>query len=91
MELVVPWQALLDLIEPHYPKANKKGGSPPYSLATILLTHLFQQWYSLCDPAMEEALIKVHNMCHFAGIELICDNMPDKIMILTFRHLLEKD
>jgi IS5 family transposase len=25
MEAVVPWQALIDLIEPHYPKANKKG------------------------------------------------------------------
>ena len=26
MEPVVPWQALIDLIEPHHPKANKKGG-----------------------------------------------------------------
>jgi|694.fasta_scaffold26929_1 hypothetical protein len=28
METVVPWQALLDLIEPHYPKTSKKGGRP---------------------------------------------------------------
>jgi IS5 family transposase len=35
MELVVPWQALIDLIEPHYPKASKKGGRPPYPLATM--------------------------------------------------------
>ena len=34
MEAVVPWQALIDLIEPHYPKARKKGGRPPYPLAT---------------------------------------------------------
>jgi len=34
MEVVVPWQALIELIEPHYPKANKKGGRPPYPLAT---------------------------------------------------------
>jgi IS5 family transposase len=27
MEEVVPWQALIDLIEPHYPKTSKKGGS----------------------------------------------------------------
>ena len=26
MEVVVPWQALIDLIEPHHPKASKKGG-----------------------------------------------------------------
>ena len=30
MEAVVPWQALIALIEPHYPKASKKGGRPPY-------------------------------------------------------------
>jgi IS5 family transposase len=36
MEVVVPWQALIDVIEPHYPKANKKGGRPPYPLATML-------------------------------------------------------
>ena len=51
MEAVVPWQALIDLIEPHYPKASKKGGRPPYPLATMLRIHLQQQWYSLSDPA----------------------------------------
>lgn len=25
MEAVVPWKALVDLIEPHYPKAGSKG------------------------------------------------------------------
>jgi IS5 family transposase len=50
MEAVVPWQALIDLIEPHYPKASKKGGRPPYPLATMLRVHLLQQWYSLSDP-----------------------------------------
>jgi IS5 family transposase len=59
MEAVVPLQALIDLIEPHYPKASKKGGRPPYSLTTMLQIHLLQQWYSLSDPAMEEALIEV--------------------------------
>jgi IS5 family transposase len=28
--VVVPWQALIALIEPHYPKTSKKGGRPPY-------------------------------------------------------------
>ena len=51
----MPWQALIDLIEPHYPKASKKGGRPPYQLATLLRVHLLEQRYSLSDPAMEEA------------------------------------
>ncbi len=90
MEAVVPWQALINLIEPHYPKASKKGGRPPYPLAMMLRIHRLQQWYSLSDPAMEEALIEVPTMRHFAGIELISDRIPDETTILTFRHLLEK-
>ena len=77
MDAVVPWQALIDLIEPHYPKASKKGGRPPYLLGTMLRIHLLQQWYSLSDPAMEEALIEVPTMRRFAGIELISDRLPD--------------
>jgi len=90
MEAVVPWDALINLIEPHYPKASKKGGRPPYPLATMLRIHLLQQWYSLSDPAMEEALIEVPTMRRFAGIDLISDRIPDETTILTFRHLLEK-
>ena len=58
MEVVVPWPALITLIEPYYPKASKKGGRPPYPLATMLRIHLLQQWYALSDPAMEEALMR---------------------------------
>ena len=90
MEVVVPWQALIDLIEPHYPKTSKKGGRPPYPLAVMLRIHLLQQWYSLSDPAMEKALIEVPTMRRFAGIDLISDRIPDETTILTFRHLLEK-
>jgi IS5 family transposase len=88
--VVLPWQGLFDLIEPHYPKANKKGGGPPYPLATMLRVHLLQHWYSLSDPTMEEALIEVHTMRRFAGIELISDRIPDETTILTFRRLLER-
>jgi IS5 family transposase len=34
MEVVVPWEARIGLIKPHYPKTSKKGGRPPYPLAT---------------------------------------------------------
>ena len=77
MEAVVPWQALIDLIEPFFPKASKKGGRPRYPLGTMLRIHLLQQWYSLSDPAMEEALIEVPTMRRFASIELISDRIPD--------------
>jgi IS5 family transposase len=44
MEAVVPWQALIDLIEPCYPKTGCKGGRPPYPLKTMLRIHPMQQW-----------------------------------------------
>jgi len=90
MEAVVPWKALIDQIEPAYPKTGAKGGRPPYPLETMLRIHLMQQWYDLSDPAMEDALIEVPTMRRFAGIDLISDRIPDETTILGFRHLLEK-
>ena len=90
IEKVVPWKALIDLIEPHYPKTSSKGGRPAHPLANMLRIHLMQQWYSLSDPAMEDALIEVPTMRRFAGIDLISDRIPDETTILAFRHLLEK-
>jgi hypothetical protein len=55
MEKVVPWKALIDLIEPHYPKISSKGGRPPYPLTTMLRIHLLQQWYDLSDPAIQRS------------------------------------
>jgi IS5 family transposase len=90
MQAVVPWKALIDLIEPVYPKTGSKGGRPPYPLETMLRIHLMQQWYDLSDPAMEDARIEVPTMRRFAGIDLICDRIPDETTILSFRHQLEK-
>lgn len=42
MEQVVPWAALLALIEPHYPKMGRPGRQP-YALATMLRVHFLQQ------------------------------------------------
>jgi len=39
MEAVVPWDALIGLIEPIDPKTGKEGGHPPYPLATMLRIH----------------------------------------------------
>jgi IS5 family transposase len=90
MEHVVPWQPLIDLIEPFCPKKGSKGDRPPSPLETMLRIHLIQHWYSLSDPAMEDALIEVPTMRRFAGIDLISERIPDETTILAFRHLLEK-
>ena len=56
----------------------------------MLRIHLMQQWYSLSDPAMEDALIEVATIRHFARIDLISDLISDETTILSFKHLLEK-
>ena len=50
MELVVPWKALLKVIEPCYPVAGRR--CHPYPLETMLRVHLAQNWFALSNPAM---------------------------------------
>ena len=38
-QVVMPSQALLDLIESGYPKTSKKGSKPPYPMTAMLLIH----------------------------------------------------
>lgn len=87
MEQVVPWNALLKLIAPHYPKMGRPGRQP-YPLATMLRIHFLQQWYALSDPGMEEALYEMPVMRRFSRLGGL-DNIPDETTILNFRRLLE--
>ena len=57
MNLVVPWTELLSLIALNAPRA--KTGRPPFELVTMLRIHLLQQWFSLSDLVMEEALFEM--------------------------------
>jgi IS5 family transposase len=88
MELVVPWAALVQIVEPHWPKA--KTGRPPFAVETMLRIHYMQQWFGLSDPAMEEALHDVPLYREFAKIGLGLARLPDETTILRFRHLLER-
>lgn len=87
MEQVVPWDALLALVEPVYPKAGK--GRRPYPMKTMLRIHLLQNWFGYSDPAMEEALYEVAPLRRFAGLSLTRGSVPDETTILNFRRLLE--
>ena len=88
MDRVVPWEKLLGLIEPHYPKAG--NGRRPMPLERMVRIYFVQQWYGLSDPGMEEALYDIESVRRFAGIELGDVDIPDETTILNFRHLLEK-
>jgi IS5 family transposase len=87
MEQVVPWDALVELIAPYYPEG--KTGRPPFSLFTMLRVHFMQQWFSLSDPAMEEAFFDAPLYREFAQLQEF-GRLPDESTILRFRHRLEK-
>jgi IS5 family transposase len=89
MDKVVPWAAMLALIEPSYPTSGRRG-RPPMPAATMLRIHFMQQWYALSDPAMEDALYEIESMRRFAGLELNDDAIPDETTILKFRRFLEQ-
>ena len=87
MERVVPWRALIDLITPYAPEG--KRGRPPFPVETMLRVHFMQQWFTLSDPAMEEALHDVPLFREFAGLNWET-RLPDETTILRFRRLLEE-
>ena len=88
MNRVVPWSALVELVAAHAPVGNK--GRPPFPVETMLRIHFMQQWFTLSDPAMEEALHDVPLFREFSGLDNWTTRLPDESTILRFRHLLEK-
>jgi IS5 family transposase len=87
MDSVVPWDLMIRLIEPAYPKSAV--GRPAYALSSMIRVYCMQQWYGLSDPAMEEALYEMASMGRFAGFSLGSGSIPDETTIPNFRHLLE--
>ena len=93
MEHVVPWAALvallalLALIAPYYPEG--RTSRLPFALETMLRVHFVQQWFSLSDPAMEEAFFDTPLYREFARLDEF-SRMPGESTILRFRHRLEK-
>jgi transposase, IS5 family len=88
MNEIVPWQALCEVIEPHYPKAG--NGRPPVGLERMLRMYFVQHWFNLADEACEEALLDSTALRRFVGIDLGTERVPDGTTLLRFRRLLEK-
>jgi IS5 family transposase len=75
-------------IAPFMPEG--KRGRPPFPVESLLRIHFMQQWFTLSDPAMEEALHDMPLFRDFAGLGGWDDRLPDESTILRFRHVLEK-
>ena len=78
MDQLVPWQNMVDAIEPVYPKAG--SGSRPCPLETMLRIHCVQHWYNLSDAVMEDALYEI------ASIRLVIRLSLDNAIPDRYRH-----
>ena len=66
METIVPWAALCQVIEPHYPKAG--NGRPPIGLERMLRIHFLQHWFNLADLAQAITLQVAGRLVKVPGI-----------------------
>ena len=83
MQAIVPWSALCEVIEPHYPKAG--NGRPPIGLQRMLRIHFIQHWFNLADLSCEEAQYDSASLRRFVGIDLGCEPVPDATTLTKFR------
>lgn len=91
MEAAVPWKKLLSIIEPFYhPSPGPQGGRPAAGLSKMFRIHCLQHWFTLSDPAVEDALHESPVLRRFVGIDLGVEPVPDETTIMRFRHLLEE-
>ena len=66
-------------------------GRPPIGLSRMLRVYLIQQWYSLSDEAVEDAIYDSQSVRAFVGVDLARESAPDATTLLKFRRLLEKN
>lgn len=76
--------------EPIHPKVEGPR-RPPIGLEHISHPHGLQQWVTLSDSAVEDALSDSHAMQPFVDIELSQEPVPNETIICKFRYLLEAD
>lgn len=91
MDRIVPWAELVAVVDPVYPKVSEAGGRPPIALERMLRICFLQLWFSLSDPAVEEALYDSAAMRGFVGVDLGAEAAPDETTVCKFRHLLERN
>jgi IS5 family transposase len=88
MERVVPWRNLVALIAPFMPEG--KRGRPLFPVESLLRLHFMQQWFTLSDRAMEEALHDMPLSRELSGLRGWGDRPPDERTMLRIHHVLEK-
>lgn len=86
---MIPWGEVAAILEPFYPK-REGAGRPAIGVERMHRIHFLQHWFTLSDPAVEEALYDSRAMRQFVRIDLGREPVPDETTICKFRHPTEQ-
>jgi IS5 family transposase len=83
----IDWRPFQKVLEPLYHPTQGRPSHPPLMMFKALL---LQQWYSLSDPGLEEAICDRLSFQRFLGLSLT-DPVPDETRICRFRNRLAQE
>src|SRR6516164_2486202 len=86
IDRALDWNAFEDLLASIH---RQTTGAPGYPPATMLKIILLQEWFTMSDPAAEEAVRDRMSFRRFCGISLDRDT-PDHASIRRFRETIDK-
>ena len=94
IESIIDWEPISELLDNSLGKRSGVliAGTVPYDYTQMFKVLLIQQWHTLSDPKMEEALRTRIDFMWFTGFGLSSKNfvVPDETTICRFRNKLSK-
>ena len=90
MDEIIAWDEWSALVEPYYPKG--KRGRPPRGVEIMLRMYLLQNWFSLSDEGLEDAIYDSYAFRKFMGVDFMgSGQVPDATTLCKFRKLLDEN
>jgi len=90
MEEVIPWEEMVDIIMPYYPRGER--GRPPRGAEIMLRMYLLQNWFNLSDEGVEDAIYDSYAFRKFMNVNFLGEEqVPDSTTLCNFRKLLDQN
>lgn len=89
MEEVIDWEEWTSFIVPYYPSG--KRGRPTRGAEFMLRMYLLQNWFSLSDEGVEDAIYDSYAFRKFMGINFLEEQAPDATTLCKIRKLLDEN
>jgi len=89
MDHVIVWEEWVEAILPYYPSG--KRGRPTRGAEIMLRMYLLQNWFSLSDEGVEDAIYDSYAFRKFMGINFMEEQAPDATTLCKFRKLLDEN